>query len=118
MVWRYDWSGGLPPPGTATAGGIHTDIKKQSHFRTEVKMGCPVRLIHKTFSHSLPLHKPREILSGLGKAQHTPLTPQEQWAASLSYRLLRLIQLEPLKVETSFKLCCVGLVNDTYAMYF
>ena len=31
---------------------------------------------------------------------------------------LRLIQLEPLNVETSFELCHVGLVKDTYAMYF
>ena len=31
---------------------------------------------------------------------------------------LRLIQLEPLNLETSFKLWRVGLVKDTYAMYF
>src|SRR4029434_6849016 len=36
----------------------------------------------------------------------------------LCTKLLRLIQLEPLNLETSFKLCRVGLVNDTYAMYF
>src|SRR4029434_2312700 len=36
----------------------------------------------------------------------------------LCTELLRLIQLEPLNLETSFKLCCVGLVKDTYAMYF
>ena len=32
--------------------------------------------------------------------------------------LLRLIQLEPLNLETLFKLCCVGLERDTSAMYF
>ena len=36
----------------------------------------------------------------------------------LCTELLRLIQLEPLNLETLFKLCCVGLVKDTYAMYF
>src|SRR4029434_745124 len=36
----------------------------------------------------------------------------------LCTKLLRLIQLEPLNLETSFKLCCLGLVKDTYAMYF
>ena len=36
----------------------------------------------------------------------------------LCTELLRLIQLEPLNLETLFKLCCVGLVNDTYAMLF
>src|SRR4029434_3391483 len=34
----------------------------------------------------------------------------------LCTELLRLIQLEPLNLETLFKLCCVGLVKDTYAM--
>ena len=36
----------------------------------------------------------------------------------LCTKLLRLIQLEPLNLETSFKLCSLGLVKDTYAMYF
>src|SRR4029434_496354 len=34
------------------------------------------------------------------------------------YIFLLLIQLEPLNVETSFKLCRLGLVKDTLAMYF
>ena len=36
----------------------------------------------------------------------------------LCTKLLRLIQLEPLNLKTSFKLWRVGLVKDTYAMYF
>src|SRR4029434_1123140 len=36
----------------------------------------------------------------------------------LCTELLRLIQLEPLNLETLFKLCCISLVKDTYAMYF
>ena len=36
----------------------------------------------------------------------------------LCTELLRLIQLEPLNLETPFKLWRVCLVKDTYAMYF
>src|SRR4029434_7816281 len=33
------------------------------------------------------------------------------------FRLLRLIQLEPLNVETSFKLWRVGLIKDTFTHF-
>src|SRR4029434_9317781 len=49
---------------------------------------------------------------------HALVFPSGNAFSSSLYRLLRLIQLEPLNLETSFKLCCVGLVKDTYAMYF
>src|SRR4029434_1758486 len=50
---------------------------------------------------------------------HVLVFPSGNAFSSYSFYLfLRLIQLEPLNVETLFKRCCVGLVNDTYAMYF
>src|SRR4029434_7147746 len=61
------------------------------------------------------------LLPFLTFAFHALVFPSGNAFSSTSYyslyRLLRLIQLEPLNVETSFKLCRVGLVKDTYAMY-
>src|SRR4029434_2365727 len=59
------------------------------------------------------------LLPFLTFAFHALVFPSGNAFSSYSlYRLLHLIQLEPLNVETSFKLCRVGLIKDTCAMYF
>src|SRR4029434_6060089 len=49
---------------------------------------------------------------------HWYLLQEMHFLVILCTELLRLSQLEPLNLETLFELCRVGLIKDTYAMYF